>query len=204
MHDEIRTARPETAVLGQLVVGMLAPGRKHDTVGPSLALRHRMTVDKPFLLHVETLIIDDLGSVEEIHLPEHDLVELRLPPVKVRATELAGVDDHELVAEPSELSPLHPALGKPLNGRLVESLENREGFVGFAGPYSVDEGLILVLAKDQAGVVVDHVILDRVAAGDRQRGAFRDPGIVFLAGNVVPGCHGIFLLLKFLTVVAVE
>ena len=167
MHDEIRTAGPETAVLGQLVVGMLAPSRKHDAAGPSLALRHRMTVDKPFLLHVETLIVDDVRSVEEIHLPEHDLVELRLPPVKVRAAELAGVDDHELVAEPSELSPLHPALGKPLDGRLVESLENREGFVGLAGPYSVDEGLVLVLAEDQAGVVVDHVILDRVAAGDR-------------------------------------
>ena len=167
MHDEIRTAGPETAVLGQLVVGMLAPGGKHDAVGMSLALRHWMTVDEPFLLHVETLIVDDVGSVEEIHFPEHDLVELRLPPVKVRAAELAGVDDHELVAEPSELSPLHPALGKPLDGRLIESLENREGFVGLAGPYSVDEGLILVLAEDQAGVVVDHVILDRVAAGDR-------------------------------------
>ena len=197
MHDEIRTAGPETAVLGQLVVGMLAPSRKHDTVGSSLALRHRMTVDKPFLLHVETLIVDDVGSVEEIHLPEHDLVELRLPPVKVRAAELAGVDDHELVAEPSELSPLHPALGKSLDGRLVESLEDREGLVGLAGPHSVDEGLVLVLAEDQTGVVVDHVILNRVAAGDRQRGAFRDPSIVFLAGNVVPGYHGIFLLLNF-------
>ena len=197
MHDEIRTAGPETAVLGQLVVGMLAPGRKHDAVGTSLALRHRMTVDKPFLLHVETLIVDDVGSVEEIHLPEHDLVELRLPPVKVRAAELAGVDDHELVAEPSELSPLHPALGKSLDGRLVESLEDREGLVGLAGPHSVDEGLVLVLAEDQTGVVVDHVILNRVAAGDRQRGAFRDPSIVFLAGNVVPGYHGIFLLLNF-------
>ena len=197
MHDEIRTAGPETAVLGQLVVGMLAPGGKHDAVGMSLALRHWMTVDEPFLLHVETLIVDDVGSVEEIHFPEHDLVELRLPPVKVRAAELAGVNDHELVAEPSELSPLHPALGKSLDGRLVESLEDREGLVGLAGPHSVDEGLVLVLAEDQTGVVVDHVILNRVAAGDRQRGAFRDPSIVFLAGNVVPGYHGIFLLLNF-------
>ena len=197
MHDEIRTAGPETAVLGQLVVGMLAPGGKHNAVGTSLALRHWMTVDEPFLLHVETLIVDDVGSVEEIHFPEHDLVELRLPPVKVRAAELAGVNDHELVAEPSELSPLHPALGKSLDGRLVESLEDREGLVGLAGPHSVDEGLVLVLAEDQTGVVVDHVILNRVAAGDRQRGAFRDPSIVFLAGNVVPGYHGIFLLLNF-------
>ena len=66
----------------------------------------------------------------------------------------------------------------------LQRLEDGEGLVGLARPHAVDKSFVLILTEDEAGVVVDHVVLNWVVAGDGQRRALGNPGVIFLTRYV--------------------
>ena len=83
VHHELGIPWTQRSKFGERIVGVLAPLRQDDGLGPALSFGHGPRVDEALLGNTEALVFDDLRRVVELHLAEHHFVEFGLPPVKM-------------------------------------------------------------------------------------------------------------------------